>query len=192
MSFFHIPNFKDFFKSLNEKSGVIYDHGAIMAIFPIKGWEKTTALIAKEDLYTENGNDFGIEDEPHVSVLLGIHDWEVLTKDVVTALNKYPAFTAKFTKISLFENEKFDVVKFDVECPELHKIHEELKSQFPNTSKFPDYKPHLTIAFVKAGEGKKYVKTLDNPIEMKLAYFEYSKAGQSRKLKIKTKELVEA
>ena len=29
---------------------------------------------------------------------------------------------------------------------------------FPNTQTFKDYHPHITIAYVKKGEGKKYVQ----------------------------------
>ena len=34
--------------------------------------------------------------------------------------------------------------------------------ELPNTSKFPEYHPHITIAYVKSGKGKNYVKSFEN------------------------------
>ena len=59
--------------------------------------------------------------------------------------------------ISLFENPEFDVVKLEVnKTPKLEEIYKNL-SEFPNSNQFPDYKPHITIAYVKKGLGQKYV-----------------------------------
>ena len=60
--------------------------------------------------------------------------------------------------VGVFENDKFDVVKFNVN-PDgaLQHLFDEL-SKFPNSNEYPDYKPHITIAYVKKGMGKKYVK----------------------------------
>jgi len=62
--------------------------------------------------------------------------------------------------VSLFENEKFDVIKFGIKSNELIIIHEWLKYSFDHTSDFPDYHAHATIAYVKSGEGKKYLDKL--------------------------------
>jgi hypothetical protein len=193
MSVLKIPSFREFVIKLTEKAGVTYDYGAIMAYFPVRNWVTTMAMIDKADLYTEEGSDqYGLEDEPHVTLLYGLHDKEIRTNDVRAVLKKYPEFEVKFSKISLFQNEKFDVVKFEAEADILHEINAELKSKFPHTSTFPNYIPHMTIAYVKPGEGQKYVTTLDTPITMKLEYFIYSKAGQeNNKLKIApSKEVV--
>jgi 2'-5' RNA ligase len=62
----------------------------------------------------------------------------------------------------LFQNEKYDVLKFDMEYPTkgdkfLHKCNDELK-KFPFTSDFPDYHPHMTIVYLKPGKGNKYLR----------------------------------
>jgi 2'-5' RNA ligase len=47
-----------------------------------------------------------------------------------------------------FENKDFDVVKFNVKksyiLQELHEL-----STMPNSNKFKDFTPHITIAYVK-------------------------------------------
>ena len=51
------------------------------------------------------------------------------------------------------------MLKFDVEGPELAETNKELK-EFPYTSDYPDYHPHLTIGYLKPGTGKKYADQL--------------------------------
>jgi 2'-5' RNA ligase len=59
----------------------------------------------------------------------------------------------------LFENEKYDVLKFDVNGENLHACNKALK-QHPHTNNFPDYHPHMTIGYLKPRMGKKYTKML--------------------------------
>jgi 2'-5' RNA ligase len=47
-----------------------------------------------------------------------------------------------------FENKDFDVVKFNVKKSYFTKLHDEL-STIPNSNKFKDFTPHITIAYVK-------------------------------------------
>jgi 2'-5' RNA ligase len=51
--------------------------------------------------------------------------------------------------IDIFENKDFDVVKFNVKKSYiLQELHDEL-STIPNSNKFKDFTPHITIAYVK-------------------------------------------
>jgi 2'-5' RNA ligase len=100
----------------------------------------------------------GREDQPHITVKFGLHD------DVPDAVRELLAgekpITAKLGKISIFpakEGSDFDVVKVDVESPDLHRLNQKIADARPVTDTHPEYKPHVTIAYVKPGEGKKYV-----------------------------------
>jgi len=62
---------------------------------------------------------------------------------------------ATLGKMSVFENDKYDVLKVDVTGESLHDLNGKL-SELPNEQTFPEYKPHLTIAYLKKGEGAKY------------------------------------
>jgi hypothetical protein len=80
-------------------------------------------------------------------------------------------------------------LKFDIKGDNLHETNADLQ-QYPFTSNFPDYHPHMTIAYLKPGTGKRYVKMLKG-IEYDLLpqYAIYSKPdGEKDKIKIKVKE----
>lgn len=114
--------------------------------------------IPDADLYSEkdeNGKeDYGRETQPHVTVLYGLtqHD----PKKAAKFVEQFGPITVTLGKTSLFENEKYDVLKVEVEGADLRKLNAQLR-KLPNENKFPDYKPHMTIAYLKKGEGKKYV-----------------------------------
>ena len=75
--------------------------------------------------------------------------------------------TIDVDNISIFENPEYDVVKYDIPVtPELKKYRDRFESSFANTQSFPEYYPHVTLAYVKPGTGKKYIKKLDEPFEM--------------------------
>lgn len=114
--------------------------------------------IKDEDVYDEE-EGHGLEDEPHITVLYGIHEQSPqLVKD---QMDLYPV-TYKLTELSLFENEEYDVLKCSVESEGLHTLNKQAK-ELEHTSNFPDYIPHLTVAYLNPGEGKKYLK-LKSPI----------------------------
>jgi len=113
--------------------------------------EKT---IDKEDLDEE----FGIEKESHVTVLFGFLP-EVNKEEIIPAMEDKVIFPKDiaFNNISLFENDDYDVLKLDVESEKLKEYNKFFSDNFPFKSDFPDYHPHLTLAYIKKGEGSKYV-----------------------------------
>jgi len=109
--------------------------------------------------YTEDGDrSFGLEDEPHTTLLYGLHD-DVTEDDVRDTISGFDYGTCRITNPSLFENENYDVLKFDTSGPNLHETNFELKN-YPHTTSFPNYHPHLTIGYLKPGMGKKYENKL--------------------------------
>jgi hypothetical protein len=116
-------------------------------------------LIGPEDLYTEE-EGFGLETEPHCTLLYGLHDDEVSLEDITKVLDKYTYTTCKGHNVSCFNNPKYDVLKYDIMGDNLIDTNEELK-QFPFTSNYPDYHPHMTIAYLKPGMGDKYIDKLN-------------------------------
>ena len=144
---------------LKENSPSNYDFGCAMLDFSFPEMDNIHQLIKKEDIYTEEGpQTYGLEDEPHCTLLYGLHK-EVNVKEVEKALDKFTYYTCKIHNPSLFKNEKYDVLKFEVKGDNLKETNSELK-KLPHTSNFPDYKPHLTIGYLKSGKGEKYVKLL--------------------------------
>ena len=140
-----------------------YEYGCAMLYFSFpKEVTKLQSTIDPEDLSQDvTGGGSAIETEPHCTLLYGLHDTVTLDQ-IESIINKYTFGDLKATGPTLFENEKFDVLKYDIGYPTkggafLHKCNKDLAS-LPNTQSFPDYHPHATIAYLKPGLGKKYVK----------------------------------
>jgi 2'-5' RNA ligase len=137
-----------------------HKYGCVMIEVPVSNWDEITSSIDPEDIFyaDENDDPKGIQENPHLTILYGLHD--DVTEDQVKSV--FEGFTGDINievdGVGIFENDKFDVVKFNVN-PDgaLQHLHDEL-SKFPNSDQFPDYKPHITICYTKKGTGKKYVK----------------------------------
>ena len=174
---------------LKENSTSTYDYGCVMLYFNFIEINKIHDAIKPSDIYTENGDSsYGLEDEPHTTLLYGLHK-EVSLTDVISVLDNYTYYTCKIYNPSLFENEKYDVLKFDVKGDNLKETNAELK-QLPFTSDYPKYHPHLTVAYVKSGMGKKYVDMLNdnksNEFRLSPQYAVFSEADGTRtKINIK-------
>ncbi len=176
------------FKRMQKLAGIIveekqtYDFGCAMLYFNFPEMNKIHDVIDSKDIYIQEGDrSFGLEKEPHCTLLYGLHN-EVSTKDVNEVLNNYTYSTVKAYNVSLFENQDYDVLKFDIKGDNLHETNKDLQ-QYPFTSNFPDYHPHLTIAYLKPGTGKKYTKILKGQeFDLLPQYAVYSKpdGGQDK------------
>lgn len=142
--------------NLNENKQV-YGYGCVMLYFIDDKVKEVYDKINPEDLYVE-GDGFGLETEPHCTLLYGLHP-EVTLEDVTHVLDNYTYYTCKAHNLSLFENELYDVLKYNIQGDNLKQTNEELKT-FPYTSDYPNYHPHMTIAYLKHGKGKEYVEKL--------------------------------
>lgn len=100
----------------------------------------------------------GREAQPHITVKYGLHTNEV--KEVRPLIENEAPVTVKLGKISIFPASEtkadYDVVKIDVDSPQLHALNKKISDALPHTNTHPEYKPHITLAYVKAGEGKTF------------------------------------
>jgi 2'-5' RNA ligase len=146
-----ISNFNNF-QLLLERSGSDLKFGCLMLFFDVSRYNFYSIVekyIKKEDIY-----EWGIENEPHVTILYGLHDntnsedlkkWTIDAEDI----------KLKFGDISLFENE-YDVLKIEVTSEQLTNINKDIRSNFDYTNKFKTYNAHITLSYLKKGTGKKY------------------------------------
>lgn len=115
-------------------------------------------MIPYKELYNEDDNDdYGVEDMTHVTLVpcLDRHlNVDELKKELME-LNKYSIL---LSNISKFETDKYDVLKCDVGSYNLLKTNKRICSKFPTFSQFKDYRPHMTIAYLKKGMADKYLK----------------------------------
>lgn len=98
----------------------------------------------------------GREDDPHVTVKYGLHADG--PDEALQALAGEGPARMTLGKTSLFPasgDHQYDVVKLDVDSPDLHRMNAKL-AKLPHTDTHPTYRPHVTVAYVKPGMGKKY------------------------------------
>ena len=150
-------NIKDM---LTEKRKASIDRGCLMAMFDKKTCDSLNKLnhklISDENLYTE-GTEFGRETECHCTIKYGfINDLTEL--EIRRIINGIKPFIIRLKSISTFQNDKFDVVKFDVESPVLEYMNKR-SSEYPNDDRFPIYAPHMTLAYVNKNS---FTYTKDN------------------------------
>jgi hypothetical protein len=144
-----------------------YSFGSTQSDLP-KGSDASKAIdvirgkIDKADL-AGDGIDI---DENHVTVRYGIQGGDV---DGIRAYLKTQApFEAKLGATAMFEpnkaailsgnEEPAAVIQTPVESAELHRMNEEIAKHGDfKESDFPDYKPHVTVAYVKPEVAQKYV-----------------------------------
>lgn len=150
-----IHNYSSFLES---KSGKLFRYGCIMVYLNIPNWESITSKISEEDLYKPEERRYGRETDPHITILYGLHK-EVNDIDIIESFKGYNKkdINISVEKIDIFRNDNFEVVKMDVVSDFLITMNSKL-SNLPHTSDFPDYRPHITIAYVNKGCGDKYIQ----------------------------------
>lgn len=121
-------------------------------------------LIPIQDL-VEKGKELN----PHITVKYGLHADD--PEEVRKAIQEAAPIAIQLGKTSSFSNDKYDVVKIEVESKGLHDLNKKVCDTLPHTDTYPDYKPHVTIAYVKKGLGEHYAKRL-NLLEGKVAVFD--------------------
>lgn len=176
-------------KILQEAKGT-FKFGCVMMDFDFPEMKKFHERIEKKDIYEAEKDDprtYGLEQESHITLLYGLHK-EVTINDIDDKL-KNISFPEIFslTKVSIFENEKYDVLKFDVSDKNLIVANKAL-CELPYTNDFPEYHAHLTIGYLVKGKGKHYVDLFKNiKYEIKPTVCRYSSNGSDKKVKVKVK-----
>ena len=166
------------------------EYGCVMLYATVPDWDNKIKVVKEEDIFDDEIKDYGYEHQPHVTLLFGLHLNETKPEAIKAFMETFKPMTATIDTISIFENEKFDVVKFDVPVTdEIKKYHDALLANYPNTQTFPDYHPHMTIAYVLPGKGKQYKgKVKPFKVTFDLAVYSFSSSGSEKdKIKVKLK-----
>lgn len=156
-----------------------YDYGCVMARIDENAarviLDFNYKTISDHMIYEEDGHDYGREVQPHITLKYGLT--EGYTEEQMKKLLQHVIpFDVKVTGMSVFENDKYDVIKFDVDGKELRALNE-LFSKLPNHDEYSDYNPHLTLAYVHKGMGKKFIKKLSKTARIPVRMLEYSDRG---------------
>lgn len=160
------------------------EYGCVMVYLKVDQdkWDAMQALIDNEDLYQPKDNpSYGKETEPHITALFGLHS-DIPDSDIEDEIKKIKRPDINFNGISSFTNPNFDVLKFDVDSKDMHKLNKKFR-EFPHTSDFPKYHPHCTIAYLKPNMVKKYLNKLKDYIDIEIDVEDivYSKSDGTKK-----------
>jgi len=154
-----------------------YEYGSVMASARPDGWADVLSSIDRHDVYSGDDGTYGIETHPHVTILYGLH--EEVHEDLVCRICQAVdgPIEIELKDLSVFENEDYDVLKFDVESDVLRNLNKAFQG-LPHTTDYPDYSPHLTVAYLKKGTADKYFDLKSKvPDKTNLSRFEFTPAG---------------
>lgn len=156
-----------------------YDYGCIMACIDENAARKILTFnhktISEDTIYRE-GDQYGRDKTPHVTLKYGLTQ-SYTPEQIKSLLKNISPFDIQVRGIGVFENEAFDVVKFDVDGKELRELNR-LFSRLPNQDSHPNYNPHLTLAYVKKGLGKSFIKSPRRFARIPVRMIEYSDRGE--------------
>jgi hypothetical protein len=132
-------------------------------------------LLTDDEIYTEDGKEYGIEHETHVT-LVPCLDNDVNIEELKKMLLPLDKYVLILSNVSMFtNNENYDVLKCDASSMALHDTNKKITSRFPTHSEYKDYNPHVTIAYLKKDVGNKYTKDMLSPlVVLKPKYFHFS------------------
>jgi hypothetical protein len=100
---------------------------------------------------------------PHVTFIFGFTNRIPITESrqlMAEVLEHCPKTLGIDRRPSLFQNEDFDVLKFNVHVPDcLRGYRSRVMSRYDCKQNYPDWIPHLTVGYLKRGTGIKYLGT---------------------------------
>jgi len=174
-------SYQDF---INESQSTT-DYGCVMLFADIPDWDKLVRkLVREEDLYNDSSNDYGFEKNPHITLLYGIHDEEIIDKSIIySKIENISQLKFTVKEVSIFSNDDspYDVIKFDITATKaLTDLRKEFEEDLPNTQTFPEFHPHMTIAYVKKGESAKYRRIFKKGLKFIFKKGVYSMPGYKK------------
>jgi len=140
---------------------------------PFKNWRNLLEKIDDEDVYDNEKGEFGKEDEPHITILYGLHGEVSFEKMKQITDNHDGLVDFNVTGIDCFENEDYDVLKLNIKSEDLNKLNSEA-CKHPYTNDYDEYHPHMTVAYLKKGKDKKYIEYFEPSLQLSSNKFSYS------------------
>lgn len=126
-------------------------------------WNGLLGSISDSDIWDKE-KGFGLEKHPHVTILYGIQPHLIQNSSHRNNINKFftnmTPVVIETNGISIFENDKYDVLKFNVKINPILLYARRFAESLPHKTSYPEYTPHCTIAYLKKGKGVEYANKL--------------------------------
>ena len=118
----------------------------------ITSWGKKN--IDDEEVYGKDGK--GRDGSPHVTLQNGIMCDD--SSELERLFSEFPAMPIELGPISVFRNAEkdYDVVHIQVLSDALHDANSMVSDLLEVNDVHPEYKPHITLAYVKKGAGDRF------------------------------------
>lgn len=162
--------------------GVDYKKGCLMVDYDIPDWNGILSeVIDPNDVYHQD--NLGLEMKPHVTVLWGFNDSMVDIDMLKSFCGPVGDIKTTIDGINIFQtDEGYDVVKFNVHSDALHYLNSAMRTNFEYENDYDVYKPHMTLSYVKTGQGSKYIRPFKRKMVVKPTHYRYT--GPSGRLEI--------
>lgn len=115
--------------------------------------------------YINKADVIEFETCPHITLLYGIKKSVPVTAIRAIIENKSP-FSVQFGAVGIFSNPDFDVLYVSVLPNKSLSAFYDALQVLPNENTHPNYRPHITLAYMKKGAAKKYLNIF-NPLQGK-------------------------
>jgi 2'-5' RNA ligase len=123
----------------------VQEYGAIMLEMPEPVTQRVVEEQAKLDPADLAGD--GLEEWPHVTLLYGLIG--CTPQEAIEAVRRVGTIDLLFGAVSCFPpRDGVAAMKIDVESAAIHRAHKLLANALPSLQEHPEFKPHLTLAYV--------------------------------------------
>jgi hypothetical protein len=149
------------------RRGVKHDYSCVLLPLDSGPWAQFVADWCSKNLSGGQLADKGVEDKPHITVRYGLKTDDareistVFAKWCRTQQEAHPGkgapgrIRASVGNLMVFQAPDYDVLVHEVQSEELPSLHEAL-GELDHVDTHAEYKPHITIAYLKSGEGKEW------------------------------------
>ncbi len=115
--------------------------------------------------YINKADVIEFETCPHITLLYGIKR-SVPAASIREIIENKSPFSVQFGAVGIFSNPDFDVLYVSVMPNKSLSDFYDALQVLPNENTHPNYKPHITLAYMKKGLAKKYLNIF-NPLQGK-------------------------
>lgn len=139
-----------YFMAYSRKS---YSYGCLMAGIPAGLSDRVFKNITRNTpsnvlYYGDAPEEHGIERYPHITIKYGFKE-DTTIEEISEAVKGFGLIKVKITKLELFKNADFNVLKLGIESDDLKKLEKKVSKKIKTSiSKYKKYNPHITIAYI--------------------------------------------
>jgi hypothetical protein len=143
-----------------------YDYGCVMAYVNSSALDPIFKLVNHSDLYQESPEYMfdHVQSSAHITLLYGLHrevGYFDVKRKIYQALREIPIKSFQIAGLKVFSNpeKEYEVLVLEIKKDKFLERVNELLKELPNTNEYPDYTPHITIAYLKKGTAEKYLSS---------------------------------